>query len=420
MSNSENRSISFLAGKYLRNRGRGVIGKAHYLTLGGIILGVLALLCVSSVMNGFRGDIGRRISGTMSEIRVRNADGSKIDNPGEIVAKLEAKGLFAAPVIRSELIIKYRTVAVPTIAFGIDPLRHNKVSRILQPMTDDGSGIRQGIIAGSATPELFAADGIALAAGLAAQLNVYPGDVVQIISPLFSIPTAFGMIPRVKSYTVIAVFESAMPEYQQSYSYLDLQGAGFFANQAGSVDYIDVRTKDFNRAEQSARQLEKDLSGYTVDSWSRFDASLYSAIRFEKFIMFVIMLFMYVIASFNLTGNMLKAISQKKRELGLLKALGYGDRDLRQLFLRQSVVLSTLGIGIGVIIASLLLWLQATYGLVKLDAGDSIMSVLPVKVMWQDYILVIAVSYLITLISILLPLKRLRGIDAVELIRKAV
>jgi len=420
MRKQDNHSIGFLAGKYLRGRGRSPIGKAHWLTLAGILLGVLALLCVSSVMNGFRADIGKRIVGTLSEIRLSSADGAGITDPKPLIAKLSAMGFSASPVIRNELLIKKGTVIVPTISFGIDPSLHKKVTRVLDPLKDDGSGIRQGMIAGRIEGDTLGTDGIVLAAGLASQMQAYVGDQVQIISPRMSIPTAFGMIPRVRTFTVLGVFESAMPDYQQSYSYMDINSAGFFSGTAGSADYLDIRTADFTRVDTFTARIARSFPDHKVESWSRFDASLYSAIRFEKVIMFVIMLFMYVIASFNLTGNMLKTIAQKKRELGLLKALGYRDNDLRNLFLRQSLILGTIGIAAGLVIASVLLFLQASFNLITLGTGDGAFTVLPVSVMWQDYLWVVLVSYLITVISVLLPLRRLRRIDAVELIRKAV
>ncbi|MCK9336164.1 MAG: FtsX-like permease family protein, partial [Candidatus Cloacimonetes bacterium] len=162
------------------------------------------------------------------------------------------------------------------------------------------------------------------------------------------------------------------------------------------------------------KTLSKLLPDYRLEDWSSFDSSLYSAIRFEKYLMFVILLFMFIIASFNLTGSLLKLISQKKRELGLLKALGLEDRDLRKLFLYQGLMLCSLGIILGLMLASLLLIIQDRTGLVKLD--DAI--VLPVKLQVADFILVIIVSYIITILSVQLPLRKLKSINAVELIRR--
>jgi len=417
MMSKENRGVSFLAGRYLRGRSRGLISRNHYLTLAGIMLGVIALLSVSSVMNGFREDIGTRIVGTMSEIRISSGERAPITDHEEIIKSLRAKGFEASATIRNELLIKRGATVLPAISFGIDPVDHARVSKALNPVSENGLGVRQGIIAGRADPLTLEADGIILAAGLASSIGAFLGDEVQIISPRMSIPTAFGMIPRVKSFRVIALFESAMPEYQQSYAYMSLASARFFSGNQG-VDQIEVKTPDFTRSESYSRQLQSEFHNLKVEPWSRFDASLYSAIRFEKMLMFVIMLLMYVIASFNLTGNLLKSIAQKKRELGLLKSIGFSNLDLRRLFLRQSLVLSSLGIGVGLLIASLLLFLQTQTGMVKIGSGDGGLVILPVKVMLTDYLIVVAASYLLTLVSVMLPLRRLREVDPIALIRQ--
>jgi lipoprotein-releasing system permease protein len=127
---------------------------------------------------------------------------------------------------------------------------------------------------------------------------------------------------------------------------------------------------------------------------------------------------MFIIASFNLTGSLLKLISQKKSELGLLKALGYEERELRHLFLYQGLILSSIGILGGILIGTLLLLIQGHFGVVKLALGGGDAIVLPVKMLLADYLLVIIVSYGLTILSVLLPLRRLREIDAVELIRR--
>ncbi len=416
MKNKDNRAVTWLAGKYLKGRQARFVSKNHYLTLAGITLGVLALLCVSSVMNGFKEDIGLRISGTMSQIRMRSTDSDGISNPDSLIALLNNDGINASAVVRHELLARRSTVVLPAICFGINPTDHKKVSAALNPLSDDMMGLRQGIIAGSADKALLEADGIVVAAGLAGSLNVYLGDEIQLVSPRLSIPTAFGMIPKVKSFKVVGIFESAMPEYQQSFAYISLENAKFFSVKA-QVEELDLRYGDFAESEAIAKQLQKRFPKYKLEPWSRFDASLYSAIRFEKMLMFVIMLLMYVIASFNLTGNMLKSIAQKKKELGLLKAIGFNEKALSRIFLRQSLILSSIGIFLGLFLASVMLYLQSRYGWIKLAAGEG-MSVLPVKVLWQDYLIVVAASYLLTLLSVLLPLRKLKEVDPIALIRQ--
>lgn len=418
MDKSKNKSKLWLALKYLRSRGAGPVNRSHYLTIAGILLGVTALICVNSVMNGFRADIRNRIIGSLSEIRISNRDQKPLQDYPRLISELRQQGFAAAPVIRNELVLSRGKVITPTVSFGIDPALQTKISSALQPHSSYSKDMIQGMLAGNIQGTEFAEGGIALGSALAQKLDVVLGDEVQLLSPLFTVPTAFGMIPKVRTVRVAAVFYAGMPEYDETFSYIPLEMSRFFSGYGNAVDYVEVKTPDFEKSEAYARQLRSSLADYEVEDWSSYDSSLYGAIRFEKYMMFVIMLFMYIIASFNLTGNMLKAIVQKKRELGLLKALGYTEADLRGLFLRQSLILSALGIAGGVLLASVLLFLQTRFGIIRLDMGDAGPMVLPVQIFWQDYAVVILASFVITVFSVILPLRRLKRINVIELIRQ--
>ncbi len=414
----KNNSVIYLAFKYLSGRKTRGLSRSHYLSLAGISLGVMALICVSSVMNGFRYDIRNRIVGTFSEIRLSNIDGSTIATYPQLVKQLQAKGFHASPVVRNELLLKRGFVIIPSLSFGIDLPLQQSVSGTLQKPEMKGEEVMQGIVAGKLDTTDFRQGGIVLGAGLAAKLGAYLGDDIQVLSPMFSVPTAFGMIPKVRYLKVLAIFTAGMPEYDQSYSYIPFSEACFFASGSDAADYIEIKTPSFSHSQRYLHQLRNLFPDYQLEDWSSFDSSLYAAVRFEKFIMFVIMLFMFIIASFNLTGNLLKAISQKKRELGLLKALGLSDRDLQRLFMIQSLILCSLGIIIGLGAGSALLLLQKYTSLVKLGMGDTGAITLPVKMMAVDYLLITVVAYVITVLSILVPLQRIGKINAVELIRR--
>jgi lipoprotein-releasing system permease protein len=408
---NRNASIYFLARKYLAGRSSTGISRSHTLTLIGIALGVMALITVSSVMNGFREDIRSRIIGTLSEIRLSAPGNEGLKDYQGIISQLQAEGFAAAPVVRTELLLRSEQASAPVVVFGIDPQQQKAVSPVLNHLPNEK--FWHGVVAGEMQPEAFNAGGIALGSALASELGLYLGDEVQLISPIFNVPTPFGLLPKVHYLRVEAIFVAGMPEYDQSYCYIPLSVAQGFNSYHDQVDYIEIRSDNPQHSRRHLRQLAPLFKEYKLEDWSSFDASLYGAIRFEKYLMFVILLFMFIIASFNLTGSLFKLITQKKAELGLLKALGYEERELRRLFLYQAMMLCTLGIVMGAILSTILLLIQDQTGLVKLE--DII--VLPVKIQLSDYLLVIAVSYILTWLSVLLPLQRLKKINAVELIR---
>lgn len=383
-------------------------------------MGVLALLCVSSVMNGFRSDIQSRIVGTYADLRISSKEGEGVADYESLAQGLELQGMKVSPVIRNELLLKNGEAMIPTLSFGIDLKSQQQVSKtLLKPEKQHGEVI-QGIITGTADPQAFEQGGIILGSGLAAALGVYLGDELQVLSPVFNVPSAFGMLPRVRYLKVQALFAAGMPEYDQNFSYIPLQEAAFFSGYADKVDYLEIKTPSLSRSKHYQKALQSRLPNYYVEDWGSFDSSLYAAIRFEKFIMFIIMMFMFIIASFNLTGNLLKTISQKKRELGLLKALGMEDKDLQRVFLWQSLLLCTLGVVLGLGLGTLLLIIQQRFGVIRLDMGDGSSMVLPVTFLVTDYILICGVSYLLTALSVLVPLRRIKAIDAVQLIRRTV
>ncbi|MCB5253699.1 MAG: ABC transporter permease [Candidatus Cloacimonadaceae bacterium] len=407
-----NASIYFLARKYLAGRSALGISRDYILTLIGITLGVVALITVSSVMNGFREDISGRIIGTLSELRLSKPEGGLLEDYQPIIQKLEEQGFTAAPVARTELLLRNGQKSAPAVVFGIDPYRHKAVSPLLNQQSQKDA--LHGILAGDLQPESFNEGGIALGSGLAGEMGLYVGDEVQLISLLFNQPTPFGLMPMVKKLRVKAIFAAGMPEYDQSYSYVPLPIVQAFNSYDHQVDYIEIRSSNPQKSRQHQARLSSLFPEYKIEDWSSFDASLYGAIRFEKYLMFVILLFMFIIASFNLTGNLLKMISQKKSELGLLKALGYRGEELRKLFMYQAMMICTMGIVLGIILSTILLVIQDKTGLVKLDQAIT----LPVKMQLTDYLLVIAVSYLLTWLSVLFPLNNLKKINAVELIRR--
>lgn len=414
----KNRSIIWLAKRYLRGQSAFFINRSHFLTLIGLTLGVTGLLCVSSVMNGLRTDIQERITGTLSEIKISRPDGAPFSEYDKMVDKLSQEGFLSAPVVRNELVIIKEGKLSPTLSLGIDPNRHSKISSVFQPKEMDNSSGFQGLLAGNIQSNEFTDGGIAMGIGLAASLDVRISDEIELLSPVFNVPSAFGMLPRVRKLKVTAIFTTGMPEYDETYSFIPLSIAQFFSGYTNEIDYIEVKTGAFSNPQRATRKIKALFPEFEVEDWSAYDPSLYSSIRFEKNLMFLIMLFMYIIASFNLIGNLWKTITRKKKELGLLKAFGYKESELGTLFLYQALFLATLGIALGLIIATVLLLIQQQYGLISMDLGTAGLSALPVKFATSDYLMVIIFSYVVTFLSVILPLRKLKNINPVELIRQ--
>lgn len=430
-----NNSIRLISSRFLLTP-QGKIQGRHWLTFAGIALGVFALLTVSSVMNGFDRDMRSRIIGTRSEIRVSGLSGAPLTGYMSLIEKLNSNRYIAgyAPVIRNELMLVNGSSMAATVNFGINFSRQQKVSPVLRPIPIDSAAPagqwQQGIIQGSANLLRFEQQGIILGVDLASDLNVVVGDTIQMVSALGSIPTPMGLMPRTATVKVTAILVAGMPEYDKLYSYVPLDVARQFSSQTaapaimdmpvrdyGQIDILEIKTTNPRKIQAIAAELQKDFPQFKIEDWSSFDSSLYSAMHFEKYIMLTILGLMFIIASFNMSSNIYKTIIQKKKSIGILKTIGFQNRELMQLFYFQGLVVGCSGILCGIILSSTFLLIQRQFGLIQLPVGNMPNLVLPVDLRWADFLLIPLVSFILTWFSIYLPARKAMQINPIALIR---
>ncbi len=425
-NNMDNRSLGFVASRFLTS-GKGKINGRHWLTFCGICLGVFALLTVSSVMNGFDQDMRQRVIGTRAELRLESRTKAPLQQQDKLLpALLKQPAIKAAsPVVRNELVLVNSRGMAATVCFGIDLTAHRKVSPVLLPFSaemrhkSDSQWI-QGIVSGNPDASALETGGIILGSELALSLQAAVGDTLQLLSPLGTVPTPFGMLPRTLPVRVEGIFIAGMPEYDRLYSYISLESARFFSGYTDEIDYIDLKSNDFRRLFSITRSLQKAFPGYKVENWSAYDSSLYNAMHFEKYLMLVILGLMFVIASFNMSGNIFRTVVLKRRSIGILKTLGYTDREVVGLFFRQGLAIAVTGICVGILLALALLSIQSATGFIQLPVGNMPNLILPVYLKLQDFILIPLVALLITTLSIWLPSRKAAAVEPVSLIREVV
>jgi lipoprotein-releasing system permease protein len=420
-----NKSFSLITRKFMTDP-KGKISGRHWLTFTGIALGVMALLSVSSVMNGFDQDMRQRIIGTRAEIRLENTDASPLSDYVSIINSLEKLPYIkaASPVSRNELMLVKASAMAATICSGIDLQKQQAVSPVLTPVKqdlsqEDGHWL-QGIVSGAVAPADFANDGIIIGADLAQSIFATVGDTLQLISPIGTIPTPLGMLPKTRSLRVVGIFIAGMPEYDRLYCYVPLSVGQYFSGYENMVDHIEIKTRNARQLFKTTATLKKTLPQYRIENWSSFDSSLYSAMHFEKYMMLVILGLMFIIASFNMSGNIYKTIVQKRRAIGILKTIGYRDNELLTLFLRHGLIIGLAGILTGIIASLILLTAQIKFGIIQLPVGNMPNLVLPVELRWSDYLIIPLIAFAITFVSIYLPARNASRINPIALIREIV
>lgn len=398
-----------LAKTYLSSGRHKFLSFGNVISVVGIFLGVVALIIVMSVMNGLEEDVTTRIIGLHSEIKVFRQDYNPIANWQSLVEEINDRYIVAkSPVVQAELMLLHEKKVSGTICQGIDLLKHDKITFLLSK-----------IYIGAPTKEELK-DGIILGSDLALTLGVNWGDEVTLSSPIADQPTPFGLMPRSKTFKVVGLFYTGLPEYDMKYSYTDIHSLQNFLNLGDRITYLGIRTTSPNISLGVAKRLRKELgNSYAVLDWREFEKHLFTAIKFEKKVMFLVLILIFLIAAFNMIGNYLKLISQKKQDIGILKSFGATRKDVMKIFLYNGIFIYLIGTIFGFIVALGLLFAQIKWQFIHIPIAGMPFQALPVKIELLDLILVALISFIITLVTTLIPARRTMNIDAIKVIREA-
>ena len=398
-----------IALRYLKGRRKLFFTFTNMLSLLGIVIGVFSLLVVSSVMNGFDSDMRDRVIGSKAEIRIKNRDYSPISDYETLLNKIEKiDGVKAvAPICQNELMLQKKKKMVGTVSNGINLQEYKKIAIVLD-----------NIVVGYPNENDFKEDGIILGLGMSIDLQATVGEYVTLSSPLGTIPTPFGMIPKSKKLKVVGILSSDLPEFNSLYSFISISNGQYFGGYDNSISRIDVVTNDVEKSHKTAKQIQQILGhNYEVEDWSKFESNLFQAIKMEKTVMFFVLGLMIVIASFNMIGNFIKLVTEKRTEIGILKALGATDKEISNIFILVGTILGSLGTIIGFLLSILLLLLQKNYPFIAIPVAGFPLLWLPVEMRIIDFILVPILVITISYVTTLYPAKKTVGIDAIKIIR---
>ncbi|MCK9329901.1 MAG: ABC transporter permease [Candidatus Cloacimonetes bacterium] len=377
----------------------------------GIVIGLFSLIIVSSVMSGLSRDMTERIISTKGEMRIFNKDFSPIKNYNTFIDSLSENSSIkvSGPVNHDEFLIRRRNFSAYTETFGIDYHKHKEISDVLNM-----------IRIGQPTYESFIDNGIILGLDVSFQLNATVGDTIEIVSPSILIPTALGMIPKTKRFKVIGIFSSGLPEFDRLYSFIDIENSKEFKkNPLQGIDYIELKTnlikKDFKKLTQ---EIETQFPQYTVQHWEIFDKSLFQAVKVEKYAMFVVMTIILVLASFNIAGNFIRTVSEKKEEIALLKTIGMNKKDIFSFFMTMGLIIGISGVIIANILAFSLLFLQNYYQFVKIPIPGFPFTAIPVDLSIARFVYLSLLAIFICVVGTIYPAYKTIKINIIEVLHE--
>lgn len=408
----------FVSYRYLKaKRKQTFISIITFISIGGVALGVTALIVVLAVMSGFENDLKHKILGLNSHALVLNWEGA-FENYEQIKAKVETvPGVVAAtPFILTQVMISSGGSVTGAVLRGVDVQSAPRVIA-LNNILRQGSWrnlepAKEGT--GKAGDE---PGGIILGQELARNLNLSLGDTLSVISPLGEM-TPLGRLPKMRPFKVVGVFESGMYEYDSTIAFISLVRAQDFLGLGNKVTGLEVRTHDIYRAADIARDIQRRLGlPFWTKDWMRMNKNLFSALKLEKLVMFIILTLIILVAAFNIVASLIMVVMEKAKDIAILKSMGATAGSIMKIFVLEGLIIGTVGTVLGLIGGVGLCRLLERYQFVKLPSDIYYISSLPVLMKTSDILLIIASAMGISLVATLYPAWQASRLDPAEALR---
>lgn len=404
----------FIGGRYLKTRQKhAFISLITLLSIAGVAVGVMALIVVIAVMAGFESDLKARILGVESHIVLTREGGGFSDYRRVLRTVSDNEQVVAAsPFVYAQVMLKSRTNVSGAMLRGVDPA---SVGGVVKHFSGDALlGKFEAPAAGNGKPAL---PGIILGKELAGRLRVFKGDAVYLVSPRGMI-TPVGHMPSMKHFRVTGLFESGMYEYDGAYAYVGLRQAQQIMRAGDTVSGIEIKVTDIYRAEQTARSLADTLGApYQAKGWMEMNRNLFSALKLEKTVMFIILTLIILVAAFNIASSLIMMVMKKTRDIGILKAMGATNASIRKLFVFSGMAIGMIGTALGVGLGLGLCFLLQHYKFVELPGDVYYITTLPVRLEALDVLMIGVAAIVICFLATLYPARKASGIDPVEAIR---
>ena len=406
-----------VAGRYLRaRRGERFVSVIAGFSLVGIALGVATLIIVMSVMGGFKTDLLGRILGFNGHLGVYGAGQPLTDFDADVAKIRTVAGVTSAiPVVDGQVLLT-------------DDRGNNTGGYVrgirqadLQTLRAVSDNIRAGSLA-----EFKGPDAIAIGITLANRFGLAAGSTITLVSPQGA-ATAFGTVPRVRAYTIAAIFQVGMNEYDSGYVFLPLESAQIFFQQPNQVTQIEVRVDDADRARAVGGSILQALSGTPVRivDWQQTNNSFFAAVQVEQNVMFLILTLIILVAAFNVISSLIMMVKDKTRDIAVLRTIGAGRGAVLRIFLMVGASVGVTGTAVGTLLGVVFCvnieriqgWVEAATGRTVFDPTVYYLAHLPARLNWHEVAQIVAMALVLSLLATLYPSWRAARTDPVEALR---
>ena len=406
----------FVSLRYLlAKRRQTFISLITFISIAGVAVGVMALIVVLAVMNGFQDDLRNRILGITSHAIVGSFNGTFSDYQHLLEEVEKEPGVMAAtPFIHAQVMISSGKSVSGALLRGIDPQTAARVINIQENMIRGNLGdLRSERAAGEGPP----VQGIILGVELCNNLGVRQGEWVTVISPSGRL-TPMGQVPKSKLFQVVGVLQSGMYEYDNTLAYISLSAAQQFLGLADVVSGIEMRLEDIYLAREVADSLRTRLGlPYWVRDWMQMNRNLFSALKLEKVVMFIILTLIILVAAFNIVSSLIMLVMEKTRDIAILKAMGATTSSIRKIFVMEGFLIGTSGTILGLLGGFALCSLLKKYQFIELPRDVYYISTLPVKLELSDVGMIALSAIVISLVATFYPSRQAARLDPAEALR---
>jgi len=385
------------------------------MSVAGVVIGVMALIIVIAVMSGFEKDIKERILGVESHVVLFNR-GGEIFGYNEIVDHIEQMDpvVSTQPFVVTQVMLRSSSGVTGGVLRGLDPARAATSMSIFEAIgpLEDKLTCRDRNSGGVSSPP-----GIILGKELAARLGVREGDIVYLVLSMGALSPA-GHMPAVKRFEVTAIFEAGMHDFDSAFAFVHLSEAQRILHMEDSVSGIDIRVKDIYQARDIAKKIVSRL-GYPfyARDWMTMNRNLFAALKLEKVVMFIILTLIVLVAAFNIASSLIMIVMNKRKEIGILKAMGATRKSVRRIFVLEGMLIGGVGTILGGCLGVVACALLKQYQFIELDPDVYYITTLPVQLEWLDVTLIAGAALAICYLATLYPAIQASRVNPVEAIR---
>jgi lipoprotein-releasing system permease protein len=420
-----------LSFRYLKaKRQQLFISLITWISMGGVAVGVMALIVVLAVMSGFEEHLKSKIVGTNAHVVVLQLGSPRLEQYEQVLERVQHTAHIVAvtPFIYSQAMLSSRSGVMGAVIRGIDPEREESVTDLARNIREGGldrlhDEAMQAREAGEEPlPDL---PGIVLGRELAKNLNVVPGDEITVVSPVGTMTPA-GMIPKYRRFAVVAIFDSGMFEYDASLAFISLPTAQRFFGLSDAVTGLQVKVDDVDRARQVSHALRQDLGfPYWTRDWTEMNRNLFAALRVEKITMFVILVLIVLVAAFNIVSTLIMMVMEKRREIAILKSMGATRRGIMKIFMLEGIIIGIAGTAVGAIggvalassLQRIVELLEQVFQMSLFPKDVYYFNQIPVKLQTLDFTLITLAAVALSFLATLYPAWNAARLDPVDVLR---